>query len=179
MTRYAGQSFEEPAPAPGVPLPLLKVNSALSRFSSHKILTTHSFAHFDNSDLLSFSPNMIQKSASKLRGALIASPFVGLSILCLIAIDTPKMMRHQQPYLESRKIEWSGGSIPINPRFHYVGFLDEMWRGTTVTFSPSTLGYDRISSWQMFSFLNDLGPLYATWFLESSRPGNAGSPAYL
>ncbi|KAF7899504.1 hypothetical protein EAF00_003840 [Botryotinia globosa] len=46
-------------------------------------------------------------------------------------------------------------------------------------FSPSTLGYDEVTSQQMFSFLTDLGPLYTMFLLESLRPANALSPAYL
>jgi hypothetical protein len=89
------------------------------------------------------------------------------------------MIAHQQPFLESGKIDWSGGSIPILTRFHYVEFLDGIWRGTTASFSPSTLGCDVASSCQVFSFLNELGPLLAVWTLESSRVGNRWTPAYL
>ncbi|KAF1971785.1 hypothetical protein BU23DRAFT_590410 [Bimuria novae-zelandiae CBS 107.79] len=57
------------------------------------------------------------------------------------------------------------GSIPILPRFHHVEFLDDVWRGTTASFAPSLLGYDAVSSWQMFSFLNDMGPVGNVWRL--------------
>ncbi|KAF2677800.1 hypothetical protein K458DRAFT_377811 [Lentithecium fluviatile CBS 122367] len=117
--------------------------------------------------------------ASKMLRAIVALPFLGIALLCLQAMDLEKMIAHQQPYLESGKIEWSEGSIPILSRFHYVEFLDEVWRGTTASFSPSTLGYDAVSAWQMFAFLNDLGPLFAVWILESSRVGNKWTPAYL
>lgn len=88
-------------------------------------------------------------------------------------------MAHQQQFLESGVVEFDGKSITILKRFHCFEFLDKVWRGATVTFSPSTLGYDSISSWQMFSFLQDLGPIYAVWFLESCRVGNRFTPAYL
>lgn len=115
----------------------------------------------------------------KLRRAVVALPFIGIAILCLREMDIGKMAAHQQPFLDAGKTEWSGGSIRILPRFHYLRFLDEVWRGTTASFSPSTLGYDAVSSWQVFSFLNDLGPVHVVWMLESSRKGSAWSPAYL
>lgn len=62
--------------------------------------------------------------------------------------------------------------------FH-IEFLDEICRGITPTFAPSTFGYDPIAWWQMFSFLMDLGPVYTVWMLESCRPGNAWTPAAL
>ncbi|KAG5290511.1 hypothetical protein I7I50_00289 [Histoplasma capsulatum G186AR] len=116
---------------------------------------------------------------SKRQRAILAIPFLGLTLLCLQVMDIEKMVAHQEPFLRSRKIKWSNGSIPILSHFHYAEFLNELWRGTTVSFSPSTLGYDVVSSWQMFSFLNDLGSVYVVWLLESSRVGNAWTPAYL
>ncbi|KAH8589959.1 hypothetical protein B0O99DRAFT_722629 [Bisporella sp. PMI_857] len=92
--------------------------------------------------------------------------------------DIEKMAAHQQPFLQSRKVEWLGELISILSSFYYVEFLDDLWRGTTASFSPSTLGYDNMSSWQMFTFLNDLGPLYAIWILESCRVGNTYTLAY-
>lgn len=62
-------------------------------------------------------------------------------------MDMEKLLAHQQLFLKSRKIEFDGGSIPILSRFYYFEFLDDLWRRATVTFSPSTLGYDSISSW--------------------------------
>jgi hypothetical protein len=116
---------------------------------------------------------------SKLGRAAVAAPFLGIAVSCFQAMDLAKMIAHQKPFLESRKIEWSEGSIPILSRFFYIEFLDEVWRGTTASFSPSTLGYDAVSSWHMFSFLNDLGPFLAVWILESGRVGNRWTPAYL
>lgn len=116
---------------------------------------------------------------SKTARAVLGLPFLGLAVLCFLVMDVEKVLAHQQPFLESEKIEFDGQSIPILKHFYYFDFLDMLWRGTTVTFSPSTLGYDSISSWQMFSFLHDLGPVYAVWFLESYRAENCFTPAYL
>ena len=84
-----------------------------------------------------------------------------------------------QPALDSGKIEWDGGSIQILERFHYFELWDEVFRGITVVFAPSALGYDDVSWWHMLSFLNDLGPIYAILLLESCRVGNKFTPAYL
>lgn len=116
---------------------------------------------------------------SKTTRFLLGLPLLGLAALCILAMDPEKLTAHQQPSLESGKIEFGDTSITILKRFYHFEFLDNIWRGATVTFSPSTLGYDSISSWQMFSFLHDLGPVYAVWFLESCRVGNRFTPAYL
>lgn len=116
---------------------------------------------------------------SKTTRVVLGLPFLGLAVLCFWTMDVEKLLAHQQPFLDSGKIEFNGGSIPILSRFYYFEFLDELWRRATVTFSPSTLGYDSISSWQMFSFLHDLGPVYAVWYLESYRTGNRFTSVYL
>ncbi|PSN73611.1 hypothetical protein BS50DRAFT_569121 [Corynespora cassiicola Philippines] len=113
--------------------------------------------------------------------ALLASPLLALSAICLHLMDVPKIVYLQQPYLASKKIVWAGGSIDIMDKFHYsiIRFLDDFWRGTTSSFAPSTLGIDPVAAWQAFSFLTDLGPLYAIWILESFREGSGWSVAYL
>lgn len=97
---------------------------------------------------------------SKSTRFVLGLPFWGLAVLCFWAMDVEKLLTHQEPFLESRKIEFDGISIPILERIYYFEFLDDLWRRATVIFSPSTLGYDSISSRQMFSFLHDLGPIY-------------------
>ncbi|KAK0636280.1 hypothetical protein B0T17DRAFT_518678 [Bombardia bombarda] len=117
-------------------------------------------------------------AASRIKRAVVASPFLYLAWLCFTEMDRHKLQAHQEPALSSRKIEWGGVSIPILWDFHHVPFLDEIFRGITVTFSPSALGFDAVSSWHMFNFLTDLGPIYALWLLESTRGANAWTPAY-
>lgn len=114
----------------------------------------------------------------KLQWALAASPFLTLATVCYQAMDIDKIVAHQLPHLQKGKIEWKGGSLQFKD-FYHVKFLDDLWRGTTASFSPSTFGYDELSCWQMFTFLQDLGPLYAMWILESYRKGNERTPAYL
>lgn len=81
--------------------------------------------------------------------------------------------------MEAGRIEWDDGLVPILSRFWHVDFLDDLWRGTTVIFAPSSLGFDPVSWWHMRSFLADLTPVYTVWILESCRSSNAYTPAYL
>lgn len=118
-------------------------------------------------------------ASSKTKRALVGLPFLGIAIICMRGMDIAKLVEHQEPFLESGKIIWEDGEIQIRPRFHWVTFLDDVWRGTTATFSPSTLGYDSIGRLQMFSFLVDVGTMYAVWLIESCRVRNTHTPAYL
>lgn len=115
----------------------------------------------------------------KARRAVASVPFLFIAAWCFRNMDIDKLVVNQQPFVESGVIEWEGGKVAILDHFHKVDFLDQAWRGTTATFSPSTLGYDSIAWWQVFSFLVDLGPVYALWILESYRTGSAYTPAYL
>lgn len=101
---------------------------------------------------LEHGPRTIQSNARP-SGALLGLRFLGLAALCFRAMDPDKLIAHQQTFLKSGLIEFDGGSIPILERFHYAEFLDGVWRGATVTLSPSALGYDSVSSWRTFSFL--------------------------
>ncbi|KAI1496169.1 hypothetical protein F5X99DRAFT_401178 [Biscogniauxia marginata] len=114
---------------------------------------------------------------ARIRRAIQAVPFLFIAAWCLRTMDVEKLAANQQPFADSGIIEWEGGKISILDHFHHVEFLDQLWRGTTATFSPSTLGYDPVSSWQTFSFLIDIGPAYAIWLLESYRPGGVYTPA--
>lgn len=111
--------------------------------------------------------------------AVTAVPFLLLAAWCLQAMDLEKIVAHQRPFDEAGMIEWADGKVAIIENFFKVDILNQIWRGTTATFAPSTLGFDSIGSWQMFSFLIDLGPLQAIWLLESERAANAYTPAYL
>ncbi|KAI4859733.1 hypothetical protein F4820DRAFT_462258 [Hypoxylon rubiginosum] len=115
----------------------------------------------------------------KARRAVAAVPFLFIAAWCFRNMDIDKLVVMQQPYADSGVIEWDGGRIPIIDHFHNVDFFDQVWRGTMATFSPSTFGYDSVAWWQMFSFLIDLGPVYAIWILESRRAGSAYTPAFL
>ncbi|KAI9152246.1 Serine/threonine-protein kinase SRPK [Paramyrothecium foliicola] len=112
--------------------------------------------------------------------AAVASPFLVLVYLCFRIIDVEKLAAQQEPFVRSGRIEWDGGSLQIRRHFHPapLAFLDDVWRGATATFSPSTLAYDEVAWWQMFTQLHDIGPLVAIWVIESCRVGNAWTPVY-
>ncbi|KAI2464798.1 hypothetical protein F4781DRAFT_411617 [Annulohypoxylon bovei var. microspora] len=115
----------------------------------------------------------------KLRRAVASVPFLFIAVWCFRMMDIEKIVANQQPFVDSGVIEWEGGKVRILDHFHNVDILDQVWRGTMGSFSPSTFGYDPVAWWQMFSFLTDLGPVYALWILESCRAGSAYTPAYL
>lgn len=93
-------------------------------------------------------------------------------------MDTNKLVAHGQSFVEAGRIDWDGGTMQVFDQFYKIAFIDDMWRGITVTFSASYIPLDAVGWWQLFSFLNDLGPMYSVWFLESCRAGNAWTPAY-
>lgn len=101
-----------------------------------------------------------------------------LTLACCCSMNPSYIIACSQPSADSGFIEWEGGKLKLLDRFYGVKPLDQALRGSLAAFAPSTLGLDSISSWQFFHFLVDMGPVYAIWFLESSRPANARSPAY-
>lgn len=117
--------------------------------------------------------------ASKLRRAAAAAPFLLVAAWCLQAMDLDKIGETARPSADSGYIRWDNKEVKILDNFHGVRFLDDLWRGGMATFSTSSFGYDPIGSWQVFSFLIDLGPFYAIWILESTRGANSWSPAYM
>ncbi|KAF3054898.1 putative fad binding domain protein [Daldinia childiae] len=118
-------------------------------------------------------------AGTRLRRAVVSVPFLFIAAFCLHIMDPSTIVAFQQPFADSGVIEWDGGKIPIIDNFHGIYFLDNIFRGGMATFSASTFGYDPVAWWQIFSFLTDLGPVYAIWILESYRVGYAYTPAYL
>lgn len=116
---------------------------------------------------------------SKLRRAILAYPFLILSVSSIFLMDIISMIRDFDPPSATGRIAWDGGSIPILQKFHMIPFLDEVFRDVTVGFGPSTLEYDAPTWWQMFNFLNDFGVLYMICLLEATRPANKGTTVYL
>lgn len=115
---------------------------------------------------------------SRVARAALATPFIGLAVICLATMDTNKLIAQQQPFLNTGSVDFNGKSMLIFDKFYGVSIFDEMWRGITVTFANSYLPLDTIGWWQLFSFLHDLGPMYSVWLLESCRGGNVRTPAY-
>ena len=117
--------------------------------------------------------------ANILKRSALALPFFVLATICFREMDVDLLAANNQPFIKTRQLTWLGGSVPMLWDVFHIEFLDEICRGITPTFAPSTFGYDPVAWWQMFSFLVDLGPVYAVWMLESCRPGNTWSPAAL
>lgn len=118
-----------------------------------------------------FNPQQgLGKQESKLHRAILGLPFLVMAvwcyriIVCLIPWDSGKAI------LQSGLIIWGeSSSIPILEKFYYWRFLDDQVRGSTVIMAPSTIGYDPVSSIQMFTFLADYGLVYAILLIESAR----------
>lgn len=118
-------------------------------------------------------------SKSKFGRAILATPFLFLAVSCFRAMDLDSIRAFLEPRALSGRIEWDGGTIPILQQFHNVRFLDDLWRGTTVAFAPSALGFDAVSWWQMFTFLNDFTVLYSISLVESARRANSVTASQL
>ncbi|KAI0384957.1 hypothetical protein F5Y04DRAFT_202137 [Hypomontagnella monticulosa] len=115
----------------------------------------------------------------RIQRALAAAPLLLITAWCFYYMDLETLIAFQEPFDKSGVIEWEGGKFTIIKHFYNIDIFDDTWRGSMATFSTSTFGYDAIASWQMFSFLIDLGPVYAIWILESYRAGIAYTPMYL
>ncbi|CAI6091808.1 unnamed protein product [Clonostachys chloroleuca] len=115
---------------------------------------------------------------SKILRAAGALPLLLVAAWSFQTMDLDKIAATAAPSALAKTIEWKGGKVKIID-FHGIAFLDDLWRGGTATFSVSSFGYDSIAAWQVFTFLIDLGPIYAIWILESTRGAHKWSPAYI
>ncbi|KAF2020109.1 hypothetical protein BU24DRAFT_448457 [Aaosphaeria arxii CBS 175.79] len=113
---------------------------------------------------------------SNLRRAFEGQILLYLGIVCGVCLDIPSMMSAPSPSA-SGQIETPRGPIPIPSNFHYLGFLNVVFRDVTMGFAPSSLEVDERSWWQMIVFINDVGVVYLIWLLESSRPSSRGTAA--
>jgi hypothetical protein len=109
-----------------------------------------------------------------------------LGLICIVSglacgylMDVPAMINNFPEPSATGFIEWEGGKVRILQRFHWIPFLDEIFRNVTVGFAPSAFGYDEVSRWMMCPFMLDMGVWYMIWLLESSRSGNKGTTAAL
>ncbi|KAI1336961.1 hypothetical protein F5Y15DRAFT_192409 [Xylariaceae sp. FL0016] len=117
---------------------------------------------------------------SHLPRALAVSPLLLFTAWCWYKADLIQMAAYCEAAVAKSQIVWDGGALPIRWHFHPgSAALDDVWRGATVAFAPSAFGFDEVAWWQMFSFLVDLGPVYAVMLLESCRAGMEGTIVYL
>ncbi|KAK7953137.1 hypothetical protein PG988_013831 [Apiospora saccharicola] len=128
---------------------------------------------------LSHSGHGVVSDQSGTASAASAVPLLLIATWCFTTMDPSTIVIVSSPATESGFIEWDGGKLRLLDSFYGIEVLGQGLRGAISFFAPSTLGFDSIGSWQFFQFLTDIGPLYSIWYLESSRPLNARSPAYL
>lgn len=123
------------------------------------------------SGYMPFNPDQgLGRKESQIRRAIVSFPFLAMSVWGF------RMIRDLIPWesggaiLKSGEIVWGESSaIAILEKFYHVKTLDDLCRGASLLMAPSTLGYDPVSSFQMFTFLADLGLLYSIVLIESAR----------
>ena len=118
-----------------------------------------------------FNPEQgIGKQESKLNRGLAALPFLVPAVWCYRIIKSLIPWESGGEILQSGQITWgASSSMPILEKFYHCKYLDDYYRGSTLLMAPSSLGYDPVSSIQMFTFLADYGLIYAILLIESAR----------
>ncbi|KAF2635231.1 hypothetical protein P280DRAFT_484804 [Massarina eburnea CBS 473.64] len=116
--------------------------------------------------------------SSRLQRALPASVFLILAGICFYLMDILSFVTKFEPPGKSGVISHANGETPILQEFHWIGFLDEVFKDVTVGFAPSSFGYNDVSRWQMSNFMSDVGVAYVIFGLESLRMGIKGGPIY-
>ncbi|KAI5920493.1 hypothetical protein F4810DRAFT_415687 [Camillea tinctor] len=106
-----------------------------------------------------------------------AVPFLSLASWSFRRMDLQKLAALHQAFSQSGFIERDGDKVYTIDHFNCVEYINDIWRAIVPGYSASTFGYDDVASWQIFSFLIDLGPLYAIWILEANRDAIYGTPA--
>ncbi|KAF1961032.1 hypothetical protein CC80DRAFT_465490 [Byssothecium circinans] len=115
---------------------------------------------------------------SRLHRAFPASIFLVLAGICFRSMDIPTFVLKFPPPSASGYISHPHGKTPILQKFHWIGFLDEVFKDITVGFAPASFGYDDVSRWQMFNFMSDIGVIYTIFALEGLRVGIKGGPVW-
>ncbi|PVI05421.1 hypothetical protein DM02DRAFT_668353 [Periconia macrospinosa] len=120
---------------------------------------------------------MAKTPPSKLQRALPASLFLALGATAFYLMDITTLFLNYDPPSAKGFISHGNTGIKtqILQKFHWIGFLDEVFRDVTVGFAPTSLGFDLISRWQMINFMLDIGIMYFIHAFEGLR-GNAGFP---
>lgn len=121
-----------------------------------------------------FNPSQgIGKQESRWSRILRALPILIMGYACF------HIMFGMVPYEEGFKIleegmyRWGEGKeLKLLERFYRISFFDEQARPGTLVTTPSQVGADEGSWFQMFSFLADFGVWYAILLIEAARRGN-------
>jgi hypothetical protein len=118
-------------------------------------------------------------ASSKWQRAGPASIFLVIAITCGYFMDVPTFVTKFPSPSSTGFISHPGGKVKILENFHWIRFLDPIFRDVTPGFAPSTFGYDDVSRWQVFNFFNEIGVWYMIWGMESLRVGVKSGPVYL
>lgn len=121
-----------------------------------------------------FNPSQgIGKQESRWPRILRALPMLIMGWACF------HIMFGMVPYEEGFKIlgegvyRWGEGQeLKLLEKFYRISFFDEQARPGTLVTTPSQMGADPGSWFQMFSFLADFGVWYAILLIEAARRGN-------
>ena len=125
-------------------------------------------------------PQGLIRNGKMLRRAIVALPFLLMSIACfyvlirLIPFEQIDLMLHS-----GKIVGGKSSSFRIREKFYHVTILDNLARPATILFAPSTFAYDPISWFQMFTFLADIGVIYAITLVEANRRASMMTPVRL
>jgi FAD binding domain len=120
-----------------------------------------------------FNPSQgIGKEESRWLRIVLALP------LLVMAVAAFQIMFGLVPYEEGFKIldsgvyRWKDHELKILDSFYRISFFDSQARPGVLVTTPSQVGADTGSWFQMFSFLADFGVWYAIMLIESARRAN-------
>ncbi|KAL4902288.1 hypothetical protein BDW74DRAFT_180789 [Aspergillus multicolor] len=117
----------------------------------------------------------VQKASFWVR-ILWISPLLGIFAVgkALVAPLVPVLRPHLLSVMKTGTwIAGNGQQLNLTTPFYNIGFLDKLMQPLITCFLPSITGTDPESRIQMLSFMNDLGPVYTIWLLESYRTAHS------
>ncbi|KAH7402239.1 hypothetical protein DE146DRAFT_459836 [Phaeosphaeria sp. MPI-PUGE-AT-0046c] len=131
-----------------------------------------------------FNPSQgMGKEESKLLRALKALPFLAITATAvhfMWGLALPPMMKQIGTTMTHGIESQIGrpGHLETYQNFYGVEFIDSRVRALAACFTTFQL-VDVVSSWQSFTFLTDVGLLYAIMLIEGARRANVATFAYL
>lgn len=107
---------------------------------------------------------------SRLRRALYALPFLGLTALMVrAAIMAEPIGPFFEKFLAEKRFDLGGVSSPIITKFYGVPLVDDILANITTAFAQMQFYSDPTLYWQSLIFLTDYAGMYAVLLLESCR----------
>ncbi|GAB7353291.1 hypothetical protein MBLNU459_g3793t2 [Dothideomycetes sp. NU459] len=100
------------------------------------------------------------KQESVLKRALLALPLLGLMYLAVQMMDATIAFPWVGELLKAGTIQWTAGEVPLRPYFYGLPWLDELWRGIIVFFTPSIYGPMMFFMLAQFRGIGVIFPLY-------------------